>query len=1580
MLILFSILSIAQIQSTIRFNTDSFKIVDTTIEGRTYSQLFWDKDFNHDETVGYPELKHQSFSFIIPFGYELDSIEILNPIIKDYYIDNTIKPEQPDFPSCIGCPIPGFIPDTSSVYLSDLPFPANITGVVTSSIYNNCKILTIPITPFAYRAMKHILTLYSSFDLLIHLKPGSIPFTERKLMKLSRNAQIARNTIIDLVVNKRDYEYSSQPLTIVDSIDNSRTAVNFYEYIILSSSTFEEKARELVEWKRKKGFDAGFVNVEDIYANYTADDIGNIEYQNNYSIDDNAGRIRKYLQEAFANGAQWLLIVGDETVVPIRIQTGPSGRQNPTDKYYGNFTSDYEVDGNGNYGEIGNGKDNVTGILELFVGRIPCNSIIQFNNWLSKLYIYEQDPGNGQTDYLTQCLGIQGDQWQFSDDYTNIFESYTNSFNTHYLFQEKQSYSASGTDLFAPYGADIINYYNQHPPYLWIWLNHGLFDRVQTMSDGINSSPRSNIYITDSGEPGAALSNLTNEGKPGIVYASSCYVAAFQEEISGASMCMAESYLINNASGGICFMGGTNELGLAATYVMENYFASSLNKIALGRFDYLTHLGSNYFYWMNKFHLQSPYNSDYFTHNLFGDPEARLFTKTPIRISANVKPRHIEVNTPTNITINMYNIAHNDTVYVALYGENFNNGNPVVHPVTGTGSITTFTVTDVSVADTGPLYVTITGFNYLPFTDEILVSPGCNFVSTNENITVTPVLPWSGTLFKDHNVVIKTGVTLTIVGKVYFVPGAKLIIEPGGKVMLDGGLLGASCEQQWRGVEVWGQHDMMQVNSYQGEIDVSNGGSINDAICGILTAKGNINGYDVYNTGGIIKCDNAHFVNDKIAVSYHPYLYRNWPNMGDFKNTEFQWNNDYLLPAVPSAEDYPIAMAHLNGINILSFNNCKFNNLMTTSQFTTIRGNGIYALNSRFTVFGDGGQPRPSHIEGFYYGIYAISGFPTSFKVEYTDFINNLRGIYLSQGYSVPIIHRNHFLTHSTDMFNPPSSAIYLDGCTGYSVQENSIEGHYSATTGNTYETGIVINNSGAASNEIYNNTFKNIQNGITAQDDNRGLVCKCNDYTGVKTDQSVLITGGSSNSIGIALYQGDGLSVSGPAGNTFSMRTSGKGDIYNQGVKFNYYHHRNIGQYRLKPEYYEKVDLIPFNFENYTKQAACPSKLGGGGGINQQQIKDELASSGIMIDLKQDSLAALIDGGNTQETTEDVVYSSPQEALDLRDDLLAKSPYLSDTVMQSVAANEYVLPNVMVRDILVANPQSATSDPVLDELDERADPMPDEMYNQILDGEFIVSPKETKEAELASLKLSRETNYNTLVSYYIADTTAALSDSLDQLLLGENKPEAKYLLACKQLNEVDTVAASITLSTIPATFNLSTAEMTRHENYLSYFAVVGSMEADTLPGSECDSLQLTALTLLMQEGCEPVSSYARNLLIAIDAVTYNEPYLVADELKSARVKRERRNVTTPIIPLLTLSPNPCRYFVIAGYSLEDNLTSDAFLTISTLQGVEIKTIQLIGAKDQVVITLNNFSPGVYVASLKAGGTLIDSKKIIIVK
>src|SRR5690348_10053034 len=61
-----------------------------------------------------------------------------------------------------------------------------------------------------------------------------------------------------------------------------------------------------------------------------------------------------------------------------------------------------------------------------------------------------------------------------------------------------------------------------------------------------------------------------------------------------------------------------------------------------------------------------------------------------------------------------------------------------------------------------------------------------------------------------QDVVVDSGVTLTVTCTVHMVDSAKFIVKPGGKLVIDGGTLTncgtelPGCDGLWEGVQVWG--------------------------------------------------------------------------------------------------------------------------------------------------------------------------------------------------------------------------------------------------------------------------------------------------------------------------------------------------------------------------------------------------------------------------------------------------------------------------------------------------------------------------------------------------------------------------------------------------------------------------------------------------------------------------------------------------------------------------------------------------------------------------------------------------------
>ena len=884
-------------------------------------------------------------------------------------------------------------------------------------------------------------------------------------------------------------------------------------------------------------------------------------------------------------------------------------------------------------------------------------------------------------------------------------------------------------------------------------------------------------------------------------------------------------------------------------------------------------------------------------------------------------------------------------------------------------------------------------FDFEPF-KFFIENNDCYFNPEVEEIS--EIVNWPDWAVKSSNVLIKDGAELNITGNYGFVKDASIFIEPGGKVTIDGGVLTKACLNKWQGIDVWGNTNLSQYpTSNQGYIKIINNGSIRNAETGIQAAQ-IINGlYVSGTTGGIISCYDAIFKDNISDIIIYPFENTNpgsgeeAPNFCSFTNTQF------INTTVCEHDPY----VNLWGVDGIKFRGCSFINELIKSDCPCgyNKGTGIRSFSSGFyvddycvnnTVPCD--ETKQCYFENLEYGIYAFNGELSKYiSIDTTVFVNNKTGIYMSMVENQTITQNKFIYDDTHDLLNDITVGLYLETCTGYTVEENI----FSNNAQNLTSLGIQILNSGSAYNEIYNNTFENISCGISAAGENRaetgeGLCIKCNDFTDCVTDIYVTPDGGSyPDCLGIATNQGELGSLAPPgispnamaAGNTFTSD-----DFLD--IEYNYYnhpdldwinyiHHPDQAENKLRPNPFNKVNREEDPEVWYSKEESCHSNLGSG--IDILEEKSILSTETIQITAYNDTLNQLVDGGDTESLNFEVQTSFPDEALQVRQQLLDESPYLSDTVMKSAIYKENVLPNAMVRDVLVANPQSAKSAEVINVLDDRFVPMPDYMMAEIMGGLNITGTKEVLERKLAKHSSTRAKSLSKLLRHYKNDTLNTwANDSIMALLQNEQSPCARYQLAFIYLDMEDSLSVVNTLTNIPVEFTLDDNQQTLHDLYDDLFDVLLDIQTDSLV---LDSINIQTLQDIAANHNNLPGVYARNMLIDNGLMSYQEPVYLPDNLKSSPAWEYFKQSGQTQGSLLRIFPNPAGSYFIIDYDLRE-LEGTAMILISDITGKHVLNFYLEDRQNQRVITTKAYPTGMYFIQLFVNGELKESSKINIIK
>jgi hypothetical protein len=516
---------------------------------------------------------------------------------------------------------------------------------------------------------------------------------------------------------------------------------------------------------------------------------------------------------------------------------------------------------------------------------------------------------------------------------------------------------------------------------------------------------------------------------------------------------------------------------------------------------------------------------------------------------------------------------------------------------------------------------------------------------------------------------------------------------------------------------------------------------------------------------------------------------------------------------------------------------------------------------------------------------------------------------------------------------------------------------------------------------------------GIMALNRNRtlsgeGLVLKCNEYVDTDWNQVVYFEGPVLNKeIGIAQYQGSpGNQPDAPAGNRFSW-TGPIGtptDILNQASHITYYYHVDLFN-NLKPEHVTEstVKIQENPLAPWSVEQSCPSNLdpggggSGGGGLDDSgELRLLIASSEQQADSVGQLIQSLEDAGDTPGLTWTVDMSVPNQAYEVYNQLMGAAPFVSDTVMAAAIQKETVMVDAMIRDVMVANPESAKEDQLLQLLDERFSPLPEYMLGQILQGRSLVSVYGELKSKQSHWLQKRSLAMNRLKVNYLADTAnpGASLDTLAMLLGGENTADARYQLAMLHACRNNWTDAMAVLNAIPQYFTLGQDGLQSHQDMVSFFGLLQQMD-----GNQPDSTQAVALFGLIGQEAGKAPVYARNILISAGLLAYEEPVIFPDLYKSSKeIEFERLVKLADEHRMIEVFPNPAGSYFIVKWEV-DKPADDMEVRLTSSTGQTVMQIPVSGRENQQIVPTQGIKAGVYVVSLHAGGETLDSVKITIV-
>ena len=212
----------------------------------------------------------------LPDGKDVDNITVSSSSVTTYNLTNIIFPVQQHIRTSLNSLDTGFTQPDLAIYNSNNAWPAEKVKIVNKGYFDGKnQIITIAISPFQYYPLTNKLNFYSTISFTLHLKQR----TNSKMISANhtpKTQSLYSDILKSIVDNPQDIPTSTSTQTLNKSLTSGLPlpANDYgYEYVIITDASLTSYFANFMDWKKRKGINIGIVTTNDIYNNYTSDNI-----------------------------------------------------------------------------------------------------------------------------------------------------------------------------------------------------------------------------------------------------------------------------------------------------------------------------------------------------------------------------------------------------------------------------------------------------------------------------------------------------------------------------------------------------------------------------------------------------------------------------------------------------------------------------------------------------------------------------------------------------------------------------------------------------------------------------------------------------------------------------------------------------------------------------------------------------------------------------------------------------------------------------------------------------------------------------------------------------------------------------------------------------------------------------------------------------------------------------------------------------------------------------------------------------------------------------------------------------------